>query len=41
MYKRQVHDITDPQTGELLHSKDIMLREDDAKKFLAHGIDKV
>jgi len=33
--------ITDPQTGELLHSKDIMLREEDAAKFIAHGIDKV
>ena len=36
-----VYDITDPATGELLHSKDVMLHEDDAKKFLAHGIDKV
>ena len=36
-----VYDITDPQTGELLHSKDIMLREEDAAKFIAHGIDKV
>ena len=36
-----VHDIVDPQTGELLHSKDIMLREEDAAKFIAHGIDKV
>ena len=36
-----VYDITDPQTGELLHSKDIMLREEDAAKFTAHGIDKV
>ena len=36
-----VYDITDPQTGELLHSKDVMLREEDAAKFIAHGIDKV
>ena len=36
-----VYDITDPVTGEVLHSKDVMLHEEDAKKFLAHGIDKV
>ena len=36
-----VYDVTDPQTGELLHSKDVMLHEEDAKKFLAHGIDRV
>jgi len=36
-----VYDVTDPVTGEVLHSKDRMLHEDDAKKFLAHGIDKV
>ena len=29
-----VYDITDPQTGELLHSKDVMLREEDAAKFI-------
>ena len=36
-----VYDVTDPVTGEILHSKDVMLHEEDAKKFLAHGIDKV
>ena len=36
-----VSDIVDPVTGELLHSKDVMLKDNDAKKFLAHGIDKV
>ena len=36
-----VNDIVDPATGELLHSRDEMLFEDDAKTFLAHGIDKV
>ena len=36
-----VNDIVDPATGELLHSKDVMLREEDAKVFLAHGIEKV
>ncbi len=36
-----VHDITDPKTGELLHSKDEMLREEDAALFSAHGIDRV
>ena len=28
-----VYDITGPKTGELLHSKDVMLREEDAAKF--------
>ena len=36
-----VNDIVDETTGEVLHSKEVMLHEDDAKKFLAHGIDKV
>ncbi len=36
-----VHDVVDPATGEVLHSKDVMLHDTDAKKFLAHGIDKV
>ena len=36
-----VNDVVDPQTGELLHSKDEMLHEEDAKRFLAHGIDRV
>ena len=36
-----VYDITDPATGELLHSKDVMLKEEDAAKFQAHGIDRI
>ena len=36
-----VSDIVDPQTGEILHSKDDMLREEDAAVFTAHGINKV
>ena len=36
-----VHDVLDPVTGEVLHSKDVMLHDTDAKKFLAHGVDKV
>ncbi len=36
-----VNDVLDPVTGEVLHSKDVMLHDTDAKKFLAHGIDKV
>ena len=36
-----VQDVLDPVTGEVLHSKDVMLHDTDAKKFLAHGIDKV
>ena len=36
-----VDDIVDPKTGELLHSKDVMLKEEDAAMFQAHGIDKV
>ena len=36
-----VYDVTDPATGELLHSKDEMLREEDAAKFAAHGLDKI
>ncbi|MBQ2327825.1 MAG: hypothetical protein II382_01445 [Oscillospiraceae bacterium] len=36
-----VHDVLDPVTGEVLHSKDVMLHDTDAKMFLAHGIDKV
>ena len=36
-----VNDIVDPVTGEVLHSRDVMLKEEDAKRFLAHGIDKV
>ena len=36
-----VEDIVDPQTGELLHAKENMLREEDAKNFLVHGIERV
>ena len=36
-----VDDIVDPKTGELLHSKDVMLKEEDAAMFQAHGSDKV
>ena len=36
-----VDDIVDPKTGELLHSKDVMLKEEDAAMLQAHGIDKV
>ena len=36
-----VNDIVDPVTGELLHSKDVMMMPEDAEKFEAHGIDKV
>jgi DNA-directed RNA polymerase subunit beta' len=36
-----VHDVTDPKTGELLHSKDVMLREEDAQLFTEHGIDRI
>ena len=36
-----VNDVVDPVTGELLHSKDVMLREEDAKKFEAHGINRL
>ena len=36
-----VYDIVDEKTGELLHSKDVMLREEDAKRLSEHGINKV
>ncbi len=36
-----VDDIVDPKTGEILRSKDVMLKEEDAAMFQAHGIDKV
>ncbi len=36
-----VYDIVDEKTGELLHSKDEMLTEEDAAVFTEHGIDKV
>ena len=36
-----VHDVVDPTTGELLHSKDVMMMPEDAAKFEAHGISKI
>ena len=36
-----VHDVVDPATGELLHSKDVMMMPEDAAKFEAHGINKI
>ncbi len=36
-----VHDVVDPATGELLHSKDVMMMPEDAAKFEAHGISKI
>ncbi len=36
-----VHDVLDPVTGELLHSKDELMMPEDAEKFEAHGIDKI
>ena len=36
-----VHDVVDPKTGELLHSKNVMMMPEDAAKFEAHGIDKI
>jgi len=36
-----VEDVLDPVTGELLHSKDVMMMPEDAEKFEAHGIDKI
>ena len=36
-----VYDITDPKTGELLHSKDVMMMPEDAEKFEQHGINKI
>ena len=36
-----VNDVVDPVTGELLHSKDVMMMPEDAEKFEKHGIDKV
>ena len=36
-----VNDIYSPVTGELLHSKDVLMMPDDAAKFEKHGIDKV
>ena len=36
-----VNDVVSPITGELLHSKDVMMMPEDAAKFEAHGIDKI
>ena len=36
-----VNDIYSPVTGELLHSKDVLMMPEDADKFEKHGIDKV
>ena len=36
-----VHDVVDPKSGELLHSKDVMMMPEDAAKFEAHGINKI
>ena len=36
-----VHDVVDPATGELLHSKDVMMMPEDAAKFETHGINKI
>ncbi|MBE6951431.1 MAG: DNA-directed RNA polymerase subunit beta' [Ruminococcaceae bacterium] len=36
-----VNDIYSPITGELLHSKDVLMMPEDAEKFEKHGIDKV
>ena len=35
------HDVVDPATGELLHSKDVMMMPEDTAKFEAHGIHKI
>ena len=36
-----VNDVLDPRTGEVLHSKDVMMMPEDAAKFEARGIDKI
>ncbi len=36
-----VNDVVDPVTGELIHSKDVMMMPEDAEKFEQHGIDKI
>ena len=36
-----VNDVISPKTGELLHSKDVLMMPEDAAKFEAHGIDKI
>ena len=36
-----VNDVFSPKTGELLHSKNVLMMPEDAAKFEAHGIDKI
>ncbi len=36
-----VNDVVHPETGELLHSKDVMMMPEDAAKFEKAGIDKI
>ena len=36
-----VNDVLHPETGELLHSKDVMMQPEDAAKFEAAGIEKI
>jgi len=36
-----VNDVLHPETGELLHSKDVMMMPEDAEKFEKAGIDKI
>ena len=36
-----VNDVLHPETGELLHSKDVMMMPEDAAKFEKAGIDKI
>ena len=36
-----VNDVLHPETGELLHSKDVMMMPEDAPKFEKAGIDKI
>ena len=36
-----VHDVVDPVTGELLHSKDKLMMPEDAELFEKHGIHKI
>ena len=36
-----VNDVLDPATGELLHSKDVMMMPEDAAKFEKAGIEKI
>ena len=36
-----VNDVVHPETGELIHSKDVMMMPEDAAKFEAAGIEKI